>query len=226
MGAEGAWIPLVMNALGVAGTVANVYNTQKTAKRQDNQLASQIQQQGVRQSEADAEVARALQERSASDSATERATTGAQYLDQVRAAQGAATRGLGQAGAVSSAYRDSASDAAMGVSDYGARTADLMARIDAPAQQRQREVDRAGQLGVDLGLTGRRAMGDNFLAQLKLQGIRRDPWIDAAGSLASGMSSALGAGGGNAGAGMGQGSTRQFGNQAGTWFNDPSLWGR
>ncbi|KRG39092.1 hypothetical protein ARC78_14835, partial [Stenotrophomonas pictorum JCM 9942] len=177
MGTESIWIPMVM-----AGLSAGVnYNEQrKTAKRQDNILAGQIQQNSVRQAEADRAVGDALRDRSLSSAEQERASTGNQYLDQVRAAQASATQGLGQAGAVSNAYRQAANDAALGVGDYAAKTAGLMARIDAPTQQRQREAVASEQLRTDLGLIGRKSSGDDFISQLKLRNVRPNPWVSVA----------------------------------------------
>jgi len=192
MGLEtAALIALGTTALGAG---ANYYNTRQTEKRQDSELARQIAARSKLQGEADTAVGRLLASRAASDASGERAATSNQYLDQVRQAQSAATAGLRQRGAVSDAYEQSARDAALGISDYGAATANLMARIDAPTQMRQREALENAQLGSDLGLLARRGSGQDYLSQLRLQGIRRNPWIDAASQLASGASGAIAGG--------------------------------
>lgn len=187
---------------------ANYYNGKQTAKRQDNELAKQIRQRSQLQGEADTAVNRLLAQRAASDSGGERAATANQYLDQVRQAQGAATAGLQQRGAVSDAYRQSANDAALGIGDYGATAANLMSRIDAPMQQRQREGVENAQLGSDLGRVARRSSGQDYLGQLRLQGIRRNPWLDAFSQLASGASTAV------AGSSFGGGNTAGLSSQA------------
>ena len=117
-----------------------------------------------------------------------------QYLQQVRAAQGAASNGLRQGGAVSDAYQQQSNDAALGIADYGANAANLMARIDAPQQQRQREAIEGAQLGSDLGLIGGRAAADDFLTKLKIQGTRSNPWVGLASSLASSAGQGMSAG--------------------------------
>jgi len=211
-------------ALAAAAAGGQYVNTQQTAKRTDNAAADQIRQQAERQKEADAQVNDLVQKRAGSDASAERAQTLGGYLDQVRAATGAATSGLGQVGRVSDAYQQSANDAALGVTDYGQKTAQLMSRIDAPAQQRQREALENAQFQTDLGLVKRNAAGDDFLARLRLQNIRRNPWIDAASQVAGGSANSIASGAW--GGGGSAGSTANFGSEAGNWYSDPSLWGR
>ncbi|MBB3802058.1 hypothetical protein FHR47_002306 [Xanthomonas arboricola] len=187
MGTEAVWIPAVLAAVG--GTASYV-DQKRQADKQDDILGAQIRQQSSRQDEADQAVNQLLADRSTSDASAERGNAASQYLQQVRAAQGAASGGLRQAGAVSDAYQQSSNDAALGIADYGANVAKLMARIDAPQQQRQREAIQSAQLGSDLGLIGRRASADDFLAKIKLQGVRSNPWLAAAGQAASGAAGA------------------------------------
>lgn len=182
MGTEAIWVPLALTALSAG---ANYYNTRQTQKKQDNILAGQIRQQGVRQQEADQAIAEAMRERAAQGAENERSAIGSQYLDQVRAAQANAQRGLGQVGQVSRAYQVDANNAALGIGDYGARTADLMARIDAPAQQRQREGVADARVAMELDQIGRRSRADDYLAQLRLRGVQCNPWVDLASGLMS-----------------------------------------
>lgn len=186
----------VATAIALVGAATQQYNQHKTEKKRDRRLAGQIRQQAEYQDQADAQVAQLLSERQASTSEPERQNTSQQYLDQVRAAQGAANRGLNQGGAVSDAYRASANAAALGISDYGNTAANLMARIDAPQQQRTRERLESGNLASQLGLIGRRASSADFLGQLQLQSIRDNPWLTAAAGVAQGVSSGLSSRGG------------------------------
>ena len=180
MGTGAEFIVPALLAAGSAGV--SYYNGRQTAKRQDNVVAQQIRQQGVRQQEADRAIASAMQERATQGAESDRAAIGSQYLDQVRAAQANAQRGLGQVGAVSNAYQQDANNAALGIGDYGARTADLMARIDAPTQQRQREGIADARTAMELDQIGRRSRSDDYLANLRLQGVQRNPWLDLASS--------------------------------------------
>lgn len=211
--------------LALAAATANHVNQKQVAKKQDKILAAQITQKGKRQDAADQAVSAALRDRALSTSEQNRSSTAGQYLDQVRAAQAGATQGLGQVGAVSNAYQQSANDAALGIGDYADKTAGLMARIDAPVQQRQREARDSDRLQSELGLLGRMSEGDDYITQLKLRNVRANPWLTAAASLMGGAAqgAASSAGGGGM-SGAAAGSTANFGNQAGSWFSDPSLW--
>lgn len=196
-----AALPLIMTA---ASAGMQMYNNQQVAKQQDNELARRLQQQSQRQGEADHSISEAMRARAASTADQERQAVGSQYLDQVRAAQANASRGLGQAGAVSDAYQQQAADAALGISDYADKTASLMARIDAPAMQRQREAMGDARLALDLDQIARRSRGDDYLSQLRMQMIRPNEALQLG-------SAALGAGAGYmSGSGWGQESLPQI----------------
>ncbi|MFX1725010.1 hypothetical protein [Stenotrophomonas sp. AS1] len=186
----------IATAVLLIGAGANYHNTQQTQKRQDNELGRQIQQRSARQQEADREVMDTLADRAGNNGDASRSSMLDQYLNQVRAAQGSATSGLQQVGGVSSAYRQAANDAALGISDYAGDTANLMSRIDAPMRQRQGEAQQNAQLSSKLGLIGNRSISDDFLSNLRLQGIRRDPGMDAFSQIASIYAGAAAGGGG------------------------------
>lgn len=215
----------VATAIAVIGAVTQQYTQHQDAKKADNQAANRIYQQAANQERADYAVNQLLTKRSTDDGSAERAAVTRSLMDQSQAAQMAASRGLNQGGAVSDAYRTSANDAALGISDYGQRAAGLMARIDAPQQQRRREALQSGNLASQLGLIGREAASDDFLAQLRLQAIRPDPWLTAAGQIAQGIGSGMAARGGAAPK-TNAGATANFGNQASTWYQNSNLWGR
>jgi len=191
-----AVIPYVLAA---AGAGASYVNERNTARRQDETAAAGIRQQAARQREADSTVSDLIDKQAGSSGADEQANVLGQYMQQLRQAKAGSTTGLSQIGNVSDTARAAEADAALGVSDYGTRIASLMSAIDAPGLQRQNEaVDRA-RGGVALEGIGRNAEGDAFLNQMRLQGIRRNPWLDAfssfAGGAAGGMASGSGGGG-------------------------------
>ena len=187
-------------ALGLAAAAAGgqYVNTRNTARRQDSEAAAGIRAQSARQREADSTVSDLIDKQAGSSGADEQANVLGQYMQQLRQAKAGSTTGLSQIGNVSDTARAAEADAALGVSDYGSKIASLMSAIDAPGLQRQNEaVDRA-RGGVALEGIGRNADGDAFLNELRLQGVRRNPWLDAFSSFASGASSGMagGAGGG------------------------------
>ena len=78
-----------------------------------------------------------------------------------------------------------------------------MARIDAPAQQRQREGVADARVAMELDQIGRRSRADDYLAQLRLRGVQRNPWIDlASGLMGAGAGFAAQSGGGQSLAGI------------------------
>jgi len=188
----------VATAIAIIGAGVNYHNTEQTKKRQDNELGLQIQQRAARQDEADKEVMKTVAERAANSGDSARSSMLDQYMNQVRAAQGSATTGLRQVGGVSDAYRQAANDAALGISDYAGDTASLMSRIDAPVRQRQGEAQQNAQLSTALSLIGNRSAGQDFLSNLRLQGIRRNPGLDAFVQVANAYAGSAGGGGGSA----------------------------
>jgi len=176
-----AW-PAIIPYILAAASAAQQANTQRqTLNRQDNLLAQQVNRNAARQNEASKAIDETLQQRAGTGTEDARKAAADQYLQQVRAAMGNATSGLNQAGNVSDAYRQSAQDAALGIGDYAERTADLMARIDAPVQMRQGEALGNRELGMRIGEIARDGRHDDFLTRLKLARIQPNPW----GQLAS-----------------------------------------
>ena len=198
MGAE-VLIPLALSAVSAG---ASYYNTQNTAKKQDNALAAQIRQQGQRQREADAKVSQEIQNRKASTPDDERKDIMGQFMQHIRAASDNSGAGLKQAGAVSDAYAKDASNAATGITDYGTKVADMLSRIDAPTAQRRGEAIGQQRTSNEIDLVRRMAGGDDFLARMRLQGIRRNPWLDAFAALSS-QGAGMNWGGGATGASIG-----------------------
>src|SRR5690606_13823221 len=97
-------------------------------------------------------------------------------------------------------------DSARDSDSMAERVASLMARIDAPTLQRQREGRSFGRLATDLGQIARFSAGDDFLTQLRLRGIRENPWVMAGASVASGVGSGMASSG--YGTGTDAGTTR------------------
>lgn len=188
-------------ALAAAAAGGTYYNTQNTAKRQDEAAADSIRNQSLLQKKADTQVNDTVQKLQGSTSADANAQRLDDYMNVLRANKGKQDNGLTPSIGSQTFQTDSANRAA-GSNDYAAKTAGLMARMDAPGIQRQQEGFDYGNLSTDLGLIKRDSQGQSFLDQLRLNGIRRNAKIDLASSLAaSGAGAAYGAG---AGAGASQ----------------------
>jgi len=178
--------------LAAAAAAQQMNNQRQTHHRQDNLLAQQINRNAARQNEASQAIDETMQQRAGQSADDTRKATADQYLQQVRAAMGNATGDLHQGGAVSDAYRQSAENAALGIDDYATRTADLMARIDAPMQMRQGEALSNQEMGMRIGDIARDGRHDDFLTQLKLARVRPDRWGELAG-IGLGVASGYGA---------------------------------
>lgn len=205
-------VPLMMAA---ASAATSAYNTRRTAKKQDRALAEKIRTQGRKQQEADARVNATLDGMKGSNPAAERAAALSEYVAQVRANNGGQS-GLGtQAGRTSDAFTEAAADAALGVTQATDRLAGQMATQDGATRQRQREGREQVGLGTDIGMIRREADGLAYLDDMRINAIRRNPWLDAAsavmGAMAGGMGAGAGAGGGMAGAANGLGNLAGIG---------------
>lgn len=188
MGTEAAWVPYALAA--VAGG-ASYYNTSQTAKKQDQAATLGVQQQAKRQQEADQQVSEELDQLATSNAEDERQASMDQYLTQLRRTRSEANASTPEVAGASERYtQDVASNAA--ASDATAsKIADLMSRINAPAYQRLGEGQNAAQLASDINQIKRSSEGDDFITQLRVKSISRNPWLDALSSGASAYSSGL-----------------------------------
>lgn len=194
MGAE-VIIPLMLTA---AASGAQMYNTRRTEQKQDNQLAQSIRSRSREQQKADALVKGEVDKIAGSRSDDERAKSLDGYMQQLRTnrkgIEGGLTPNVG-----GDTFRADAASAANEVQGGAQDRAGLMARIDAPTMQRQGEAFSQSRLGSDLDLEGRASRGQAYIDELRLRGIRRNPWIDAAAQMGSaaagGYSGGFGGGG-------------------------------
>lgn len=192
MGTEAVWVPIVLAAASTAATVAN---TRSTARKQDNIAAEGIRKQAKTQSDANARLNRTLQAAQESNPDDVQKKAQEQYMAAIRRQQGQATKGLKASGIGSADYSESAGKAANDSVDYASTIGNLMSRIDAGAAQRLNEQFSYGNLGMDLDVLNRNVGQDDFLTRLRLQGVRRNPWLDAGAAAASGYAGSYGGGG-------------------------------
>lgn len=192
MGTEAIWVPLVTAA--VAGG-AQMYNTNKTARRQDSEMARQIAARGERQRGADQRVSQLLQDMSGQSADRYADSARGNFLQQIQRANQMGGSNLGAMTGASERYARDAADAALGVADYANTNADLAARTMAPGMRRESQELMSSDAARRLALLARESGGQDFLGQLKMQGIRRNPYIDAASAALQGYSAAYGGGG-------------------------------
>lgn len=197
MGTEAIWIPLLLSAAS-AGT--SYINSRNTANKQDNELAAQLRGDAAHQRDADAKTHELLNKTAASTDEPYKQKSLAQHIQQIQSATPMATAGLNQAGNVSSAYKKSGADAALGIGNYGTNFADNVASIDAPSQQRTQEGIDSLRTSTDLGGIKRFTEGDQRVSNMRLAAIHANPWLSALSSALGAASSISGIGGGGGGA--------------------------
>lgn len=185
MGAE-ILVPLAISA---ASTGVGLYNQERAAARADRIAAQGIQQQGVRQRQVDSRVGQVIDSISGSNPAIEQQRQQAEYMDQLRRTRAIARGTPGVAGA-SDRYTDDLVASDVAVDDNAAKVAELMSRANAPLLQRERELQGFDRARSDIGVISRQAAGDDFLNQLRLRGVRPNPWVDALSQIGQGYARA------------------------------------
>lgn len=169
-------------ALAAAAAAGQYVNTQNTARRQDGAAADAIRNQAMLQRKADTQVDSAVQKLQGSTSADANTQRLNDYMNTLRRNKATADNGLTPT-IGSQTFQTDAATRATGANDFAAKTAGLMARMDAPGMQRQQEGFDYGNLATNIGLVGRESQGQNFLDQLRLNAIRRNAKIDLASGL-------------------------------------------
>lgn len=200
-----AAVPIILAAVG---TGAQMLNTQQVEKRQKEELNRTLLQQQARDREGANVVNALVGDVRASSPEAAQAQALEEYMQGVRRGQAIAAGGLNQGGAVSDRYTSDAATAAAGILGDATTRAGQLAAIDAPIRQRELEGIRFNRAGTDIDLLQGAVGSDRFLADLRLKAAsRRDPWLDALGSLAQ----SYGAAGGDFGLSGAGGNATQVG---------------
>lgn len=183
-------------ALAAAASGAQYYNTKNTAKKQDRQLASQIESNAKKQKQASDVTEKLVDQYAGSNPDKAKASLRDQYMQQLSAAAGQAKGGLAAPGTASDRFKADAKAAALGLDENAAIDSDLAATLDSARLQREDEGIASRRAGTELGLIQRASQGDNFLDKLRLDAIRRNPGLDAFSSLAGAYAGSMGSFGG------------------------------
>lgn len=192
-------VPIIM---AVASAGVQMYNTNRTASKQDAAQTDAIRNQGRIQKRADERVNQEVSELEQSRSEDERAQRMTDYMGALSKGRDKMLAGLNPT-IGSDTFKADSVKAAGQVEQYAGDNAGLMARIDAPGMQRQGEAFGFGRLGTDINMLARESSGQNFIDQLRASRIRRNPWLDAAGQVIGGIGGAYGGGGGMPGGSTG-----------------------
>lgn len=156
-------------------------NNRQTVNRADNVAVQSLHGQAAKQKQADARVEEEVQSLKNSTADSERQQRLANYMDTIQRSKGAMTNGLTpQVG--SDTFKADAATALAGVEKGAADRAGLMARVDAPLMQRQGEGFGFGKLATDIDRIGSESRGMQFVDELRMRAIRRNPYMDLAAS--------------------------------------------
>lgn len=191
----GQFIPL---AISLAAAGAQKAETDRVNREQDQQISLDLTRRGQKQQRADERVAQEVERQAASSADAERIARQDQYDTTLRQGRRRVLQGL-DTDLGSQAFQGDVMRAQGDVLGDAAQQASLAARIDAPILQRTREAVGYGNLGTDLASIGREVAGQEFINQLRLRAIRRNPNVDFVAGVAQGASSNMGGGGGGIG---------------------------
>jgi hypothetical protein len=183
MGAVAPAVPYILTALGTGISAKQQHDV---TKRQDEAAAAGIRQQGATQQQANAEVNAQIDDLARSNADAERQASNADFMTSLSRARAAAGASIPPVFGASSRYAGDVAAADQQSLATGAKVADLMARINAPSLQREREGLRGQRTGVDLGVLGRNSSATDFLTQLRARSIRANPWVSAGASMLTG----------------------------------------
>lgn len=198
MGTEAVWVPLVMAAVGAG---VSVYNTNRTAKKQDRALADSINNRAESSRRATDRTNELVDQLGENNQGTAAQNLQKLYSMKLREGQGNATGGLQVAGGnASDRYAQDAAAASLGLSQNADTISDLASRIDAATALRRQEGDLTQRAGTDIDQIAAEDNGAAFLDRLRLDSIRRNPYLDAAGQFLQSYAGSYGGGAGGAGA--------------------------
>lgn len=175
MGTEAFWIPAAIAALSAG---ASAYQTHEVAKDQDQAAAQGIKSQQAKQREIDSRANQEITALEGSSPEDERAAAMEKYMQQLRSARGN-MEGGGNVPGASERYQQDVVTSKASIGNFGDKIADILSRVQSAGDQRRNEGYSFGRMGSDVATTAREAQGADFLNRLRMNGIQRNPWVDA-----------------------------------------------
>lgn len=169
-----AWIVV---AATVASAAVGAYQQHQVAKKQENSIAAQLQQQKETESKVQQRNLQMISQQQGQTDQPQKSAAAKTYQDALAANQAQATAPLATVGAVSDAYKKSGSDAALGIASYGKQQGDLTASIDAPGLQRQQNRRSIDDYGLDVNDINRRQKDANNIDAMQFNSIHANPYV-------------------------------------------------
>jgi hypothetical protein len=189
MGAEAAWVPAVISAVG-AGVSAK--SQDDALKRQDREVARGIAARSAMQREAGSRVNQQISEIAKSNPDAERKAANDEFMAALRNAKVAdGSLDIGGPAGASDRFTADVGQAREGAVGEGRALSGQLAAIDAPGRQRAREATGFTNAAVDLSRIESRTDGEDFLSQLRAaQAGRVNPLASGVGQGLSAFGSA------------------------------------
>ena len=196
-------------ALSVGGSLLDSFGDYQANKKRDRIIRMIMERRARQQEEIDAALMSEVGTLRGETPEAERDKAMSEFVGQLRATRAAQPTSLGARGTVSNREAAEVGELRAGLGQFSNREADITARIDSQRRMREGQGLRLGRLGTDLTEKTRLIDSADFLDQLRLNRVRKNPWFGALGSIMKGAGGALagggfggGGGGGDAGAGV------------------------
>lgn len=194
---------LIGAAIAAAGTGVQQYSQNQTMRKQDRAAAQSIINQGAKNAKGVQAVQENVKDLQASNPSGDIQERVQAYTDAVKRATPQAQAGLNAGGATSKKFAEDVGAAKSASTAEALQRGQLQAKVDAPALQRMRETANANNTAQKLNMISADAQAQAFLDKLKIQSIKNNPWLMAAGSALQGAGSAYAGGAGGSGTGAG-----------------------
>ena len=188
-------------ALSVGGSLLDSFGDYQANKKRDRILRMIMERRARQQEDIDAALMGEVGTLRGETPEAERDKAMSEFVGQLRATRAAQPTSYGARGTVSAREAGDLKEATGQLGQFANREADITSRIDSQRRMREGQGLRLGRLGTDLTEKTRQIDSADFLDQLRLNRVRKSPWLGALGSIMKGAGGAL------AGGGFGGGST-------------------
>ena len=189
--------------MSVGGSLLQSFNARHADRKRDRILRLIMERRARQQDEIDAALMGEVGTLRGETPEAERDKAMSEFVGQLRATRAAQPTSYGARGTVSAREAGDLKEATGQLGQFANREADITARIDSQRRMREGQGLRLGRLGTDLTEKARLIDSADFLDQLRLNRVRKNPWLDMLGSAMKGAGQAGGFGGGGGGGGGG-----------------------
>lgn len=171
-----AVLPFVPYIAAAAGAAINTISGKQVEQRQKNDYLEGLRQQKQSRDQAGAQVDALTGQLAASNPDQFRIADKNNFLAELQA-HAAGINGIPTVAGANPRYAQDTARANDATHEYSTTLADLLSRMDSPAQQRAVEGYRASRTATNLNRISSFAEGNQRIAEMKAAGERQNPWI-------------------------------------------------